>query len=270
MKRLPVKWRKIRQELESKDYIFDTEADISPRIFLMVSGGVDSMFLLDFMSRCNVRFDVLHFSHNIRSPEETQKDLDVVTRGVEKANLNREHKITLRHGVGSDLGGANSEHKCHLARKEFISNEQHRLHEEFHNSEYAKSKREEYGLKYEYAYYNLVPRGLVVTAHNMNDNMEQVFMALMRGESHKRLAMKVNQHNVCEPNVFRPLLNVPKSTIIASAKYRMVEWNEDKTNEDIHHERNWLRNVIIPQLMERRNIETAMREELYEASKAGY
>jgi tRNA(Ile)-lysidine synthase len=74
-------------------------------------------------------------------------------------------------------------------------------------------------------------------------------MRLMRGYPHDSLRM-----NKRSGDRYRPFLLVPKDEIERQARNRRVEWIEDESNADTVHERNWMRHVIIPQLMERRNV----------------
>ena len=46
--------------------------------------------------------------------------------------------------------------------------------------------------------------------------------------------------------IFRPLLNIDKSELIAYAKSRNLTWREDTSNRDTGYTRNLFRNVIIP------------------------
>ncbi len=50
---------------------------------------------------------------------------------------------------------------------------------------------------------------------------------------------------------WRPLLDIPRSALLAYARQHGLEWLEDPSNADIHHDRNFLRARIMPLLRER-------------------
>jgi tRNA(Ile)-lysidine synthase len=90
---------------------------------------------------------------------------------------------------------------------------------------------------------------MLVTGHHANDQLETVLLRLMRGYPDDNLRMKrINGTR------YRPLLEIPKEVILDQAKRRGVEWMDDDSNADNAMERNWVRNVLVPQMMERRNV----------------
>lgn len=259
-----VPFRKIRREIESQQYIFsdyDYCRAISPNIFLLVSAGMDSMFLLDFMSRCNIRFDVIHFVHGIRSADQSLADLALIHNTVAELNKDRDehNQITVRVGYGEGLSkGINVEGRAHEQRWAFVNNQRWRIRDEYLASDYVAAKRENPNEYTDYEIHEQTPGILAITAHHLNDNIEHTLMGLMRGKDHNRLSMQEKQYMHQDATRFRPLLQVPKKVIRKMAEVRGLEWNEDVTNHDNTAERNWLRNVIIPQLMERRNLDKSM------------
>ncbi len=198
-----ISWRKIRQKIQS-------HAD---SYVVAVSGGVDSMFLLDFMSRCDVRLHVAHVDHKLRENSYLERIL------VEEST--------------KALGLPFSYHECSsMAGVESIEAE-------------ARNQR--------YAYLQEVRLSTgsakIITAHHLNDQVETILLRLMRGHDHNTLGMRVDNGTV-----FRPLLEVPKELIRAESVRRGLKWIEDPTNASIDFERNWVRNSLIPQMLERRNV----------------
>jgi tRNA(Ile)-lysidine synthase len=53
------------------------------------------------------------------------------------------------------------------------------------------------------------------------------------------------------PHYLRPLLDVPRSTILEYAAMRDLEWVEDESNADISFDRNYLRHRVMPLLAKR-------------------
>lgn len=69
---------------------------------------------------------------------------------------------------------------------------------------------------------------------------------------------------VPHPRILRPLLEVKRSEILAYAKSRKLEWIEDDSNADSRYDRNFLRNELLPRLEARF---PAYRETLARASR---
>ena len=204
------------------------------------SGGMDSMVLLDFVSRLDIPFHVFHFVHGIRGETESLRDVEVIGEKVDKISTTREFPIKFHIRFGQNLRG--------------ISNQEATAR----NQRWAAIEEliEELGG-------GLTP---IMTAHHLNDDIEGIFMNLMRGRPQDTLSMrKINDSSF--PIVkYKPFLDIPKEDIKAWVNYSGIEYHEDSTNSDNSNERNWIRNVIIPQLMERRNLVKSMERELLKAS----
>jgi len=201
---MQIHWNRIIEEINST----------SERYLLCVSGGVDSMFMLEFFHKnCRQPFRVAHFNHDLR-PSADDEEAFVrdwcVRRGI---------KFLTARGDPAAMRDASS------------------LEAEARNQRYA--------------FFQAVKRDdeLVVTAHHANDQIETVLMRLIRGVPHDRLRMAKRV-----ADRYRPFLAVPREEIERQARNRRIDWIEDESNADIVHERNWMRHVIIPQLMERRNL----------------
>jgi tRNA(Ile)-lysidine synthase len=69
---------------------------------------------------------------------------------------------------------------------------------------------------------------------------------------------------ILSPCILRPLLEVTRNEIEAYAKARKLEWIEDDSNADSRHDRNFLRNELLPRLEARF---PAYRETLSRASR---
>ncbi|MGB0128453.1 MAG: tRNA lysidine(34) synthetase TilS, partial [Rhodocyclaceae bacterium] len=93
----------------------------------------------------------------------------------------------------------------------------------------------------------------LLTAHNRDDQIETVFLNLLRGAGPRGLAgMPVVQGQALRrqgcPKLLRPLLDVPREAILAYARQRGLEWVEDDTNRETDLRRNFLRHEILPPL----------------------
>ena len=91
-------------------------------------------------------------------------------------------------------------------------------------------------------------------AHQLDDQMETMFLQLLRGSGVKGLSampeMRV-QNDREAPRIIRPLLDVPRSEIEHYAKTRKLEWIEDESNENIGLDRNFLRHKVFPLIAQR-------------------
>lgn len=203
-------WRSIRKEVEST----------ADRYLVCVSGGVDSIFLLDFLNNSDVAIEVVHFNHDMRA--DSVEDLRLVEKYA------AEHNIPCWSSTAENLTPASSENAAREARWTFIE------------------KIADF-------------RGIqhIVTGHHADDQVENVFIRLMRGDPHFALTMD----KLTEVNGFiryKPLLDVAKDVIIRQATKLGLEWNEDSTNVSNRYDRNFVRNVLLPLLSTRTNIQKSI------------
>jgi tRNA(Ile)-lysidine synthetase-like protein len=85
----------------------------------------------------------------------------------------------------------------------------------------------------------------IVTAHHQDDVLETAIINLLRGSGRKGLTSLGSR-----PGIERPLLNVPKSDLIAYAKDQGLRWREDITNQDTDYLRNYVRHRLLPRFDE--------------------
>jgi len=85
----------------------------------------------------------------------------------------------------------------------------------------------------------------IITAHHQDDLIETALINLIRGTGRQGLSAISSN-----PDVLRPLLQVPKEQIINYAKANKLEWHEDSTNQDLDYLRNYLRHKILPNMDE--------------------
>lgn len=88
----------------------------------------------------------------------------------------------------------------------------------------------------------------LVTAHTRDDQAETVLLRILRGTGVGGLAGIASVRG----RVVRPLLRVGRDELRDVLAERGVPWREDPTNEDLSHDRNWLRRVVLPLLAGRR------------------
>ena len=81
----------------------------------------------------------------------------------------------------------------------------------------------------------------VITAHNLNDQMENWLFTGFHGQS--RLIPYRNK------NVIRPFLPTLKSNLIDWCKNKNVPWLEDPSNQNTNFMRNKIRHDILPEVV---------------------
>jgi tRNA(Ile)-lysidine synthase len=169
-----------------------------------VSGGVDSIVLLDLLSKMSgLNIIVAHFNHGIRPDSELDEKLVMKTADS--------YQLPFVVGNGR-LGHATSEDKAREVRYKFLND----------------AKR-------------LNGADSIITAHHQDDLLETAILNLLRGTGRRGLSAISDN-----PDIIRPLLNVPKPVILSYAKEHRLKWREDISNQDDRYLRNFIRHRITP------------------------
>jgi tRNA(Ile)-lysidine synthase len=184
----------------------------SARVAVALSGGIDSMVLLDALADVaagrSLELSAVHVHHGL-SPNADQWALfcaeHCASRNVELAV-----------------------HSLHLERKRGESLEA-----------LARDRR--------YEHFASCEVDVIALAHHADDQAETVLLQLLRGAGPRGLsAMPAFQRGT--PALLRPLLPLTRTTLAAYAKKRSLRWIEDESNTDTRHRRNFLRHEIAPRL----------------------
>ena len=116
-----------------------------------------------------------------------------------------------------------------------------------------------------YAAFAAARADYVALAHNLDDQVETVLLQLLRGAGVKGLSgMPFMRSLAARASVVRPLLDTPRGDIERYAKRRKLRWIEDESNLATHFTRNWLRIEVLPVIAER---VPAYRETLARAAR---
>ena len=185
------------------------------RVLLGVSGGVDSVVLLDVMTRLGYTCEVLHLNFGLR-PEATADAVFVRT-------LCKDRGITF-----------------HLEEVDTMS----RVHETSESLQMAARV-----LRYDAFVRTAKARriGYTASGHHADDQAETVLLNLMRGSGPEGLAgMRARRSLENEIVLIRPLLNETRNAILEYAKHRKLSWREDASNDDLRFKRVRLRQEIMP------------------------
>lgn len=192
------------------------------KIIVAVSGGPDSMCLLDVLrklkEKLKIEIVVAHVNHNIR--EEADSETLYIKKYCQKHNI----EIYIK-----------KENVIELAKKDKIG-------------------LEEEGRKVRYNFFDEVlektKSNKIAIAHNMNDKAETVLMNIIRGSGALGLkGIEPKRDN----KYIRPLIETERYEIEEYCKNNMLNPKHDKSNDDNTYTRNRVRNVLIPFLKENFN-----------------
>ena len=188
---------------------------------MAVSGGVDSMVLLDIFAKqaksqklkaksfkpsaSSFQLVVAHFNHGIRP--DAGKDEELVRETAER------HHLPFEIGYGH-LGPDASEDKARQARYAFL--------------EKIRAKHQ---------------ADAIITAHHQDDLLETAIINILRGTGRRGLTALAETSTVK-----RPLLAYSKKQVIKYAKENHLKWHEDPSNLDLKYLRNYVRAKIMPKL----------------------
>jgi len=96
-------------------------------------------------------------------------------------------------------------------------------------------------------------QSLVLTGHHQDDQVETFLLALKRGSGLKGLsAMAVHSpFGDKQQAILRPFLSCSRQEIVDYANENGLQWVEDESNQDTQFDRNFLRQVILPEFQQR-------------------
>jgi tRNA(Ile)-lysidine synthase len=188
------------------------------KILVAVSGGVDSVVLLDQLVKKYSAAEIVaaHFNHQIR--EAALRD----ARFVE--NLAKHYGVAYAYGQ-ADVPAYAAEHKMSL-------------------EDAARQLR--YGFLEKAALENGCLQ--VAVAHHADDQVETIVMRFLRGSGARGLSGMPEQRKLGAVTMIRPLLGVSRAAIELYAKENKLEHVVDETNTDTDILRNKIRHELIPLL----------------------
>ncbi len=100
--------------------------------------------------------------------------------------------------------------------------------------------------------YNSLDVGtVIILGHHLDDQVETVFFRVLRGTGLKGLSGMRRHMNINGKDFIRPLLHLTKEEILKYVIDQKLTYIEDQSNDDNAYSRNFLRNEIIPQIVER-------------------
>ncbi|SEH91435.1 tRNA(Ile)-lysidine synthase [Rheinheimera pacifica] len=186
-------------------------------VVLALSGGLDSMVLLDLLAKARLlqpfALQAVYINHGISASAAQWGDFcarQCTERGI--AFVQRSVALT---------GRDNLELKARTARyqalAEFICSDKH----------------------------------LLLTAHHGDDQLESLILALKRGSGPAGLSGIAAQRSFAAGMLSRPLLPFSRAELAVYAGQNQLNWVNDDSNEDTRFERNFIRQHITPVLLQR-------------------
>ncbi|MFM5226411.1 tRNA lysidine(34) synthetase TilS [Aeromonas veronii] len=91
----------------------------------------------------------------------------------------------------------------------------------------------------------------LLTAHHQDDQLETLLLALKRGAGLRGLAGILPSQPFAGGLLLRPLLDMSRAELAEAAASLPFGWVEDESNLDVSYDRNFLRQMLIPQLKAR-------------------
>jgi len=184
------------------------------QVLVAVSGGVDSIALIELCHRCEFEFSIAHFNFKLRGTESDEDALFV-------------KKLAAKYGVKyfekeHETGNYAAENKLSIQ---------------------AAAR----ALRYTW-FYTLInsktgkPFNYILTAHHSDDNIETILMNFFRGTGINGLKGILPKHD----KLIRPLLFAKKEELIIFADENNLDYREDSSNASEKYTRNYFRNEIIP------------------------
>lgn len=177
------------------------------RCLVAVSGGLDStvLFYLACQEIDPKHLVVAHYHHGTRKTADLDREL--VRRMAKKLGASF---VTAERPAQKEHA---SELSLRLDRRDFLKEAKKTQHCEF-----------------------------ILTAHHANDQLETLFMRLMRGTGPKGLSGIAEKKG---PWV-RPLLSLSRGELESFARENSIAWNEDESNSSRDYLRNRIRHDVIP------------------------
>lgn len=92
---------------------------------------------------------------------------------------------------------------------------------------------------------------LLLQAHHLDDQIETLFLRLLRGTGIEGMQGIPERRELAEGELLRPLLSLPRADLERYAERERLNWVEDPSNADQRFDRNFLRQRVLPTIAER-------------------
>jgi len=185
----------------------------APRVWLALSGGVDSVALLHWaVSQSISNLSIIHVNHNLQAEADSWADFcrSLASRYSLPVEIVSVH---VDPTVGAEEGARNARYQ---AFEQVLGS-----HE------------------------------ILIQAHHANDQAETFLFRLMRSASFRSLASIPRRRQLGKGLILRPLLDVSRREIEQYAQDNSLEYIIDPSNSEQLLDRNYLRHTVLPALVKR-------------------
>ena len=195
-------------ETQLKSILNDLSLTQKDVLILSVSGGVDSMCMLDYFNRHKYNIEVVHFNHQKR--EQSVAEAALVKHYCETYDIPF-HYYTI------DVEEGNFHHQAHILRQKYLLDA----------AQIAKSS-------------------YILTAHHLDDLLESILIKLTRGSNLLGYAGMQPIYQQKHITFVKPLLYVSKAQLLDYAKTHDVSFMDDESNDTEAYLRNRYRHAVVP------------------------
>ena len=190
-------------------------------VLVAVSGGLDSMVLLDVLTAMGISLTVAHLNHSLR--DGAAEDAAFVAGAAQRYGLPLQSG-TADVAAFADTNSQSIETAARTVRYGFLTQAAH-----------------------------AAGASVIAVAHHADDNIETVLHRILRGTHLRGLAGMPISRAMDGTRLVRPLLPCRREELLAYARRHGLDWREDPTNLDTDFRRNFLRHELLPLLRDRLN-----------------
>lgn len=198
--------------LSGNDLLHDFALDPKAPLIVAVSGGVDSMVLLNLLSQTTHPLIAATFDHQMRAT--SGDDVQLVEDYAKQLGVTVVAGEWLRKADQTV-----SEATARTARYQFLADTAHRYHSQY-----------------------------LVLAHHGDDQLEGILLQLARSGNVMAMSGMQPSRPLGDLQVLRPLLHFSKADLHAYAEKHHVPYSVDQTNADDTIARNRVRHLVTPVL----------------------
>ncbi len=193
------------------------------RYVIGVSGGCDSMYLLDILRQKGYHLYVAHVNYHWRY--DSDEDYFLV------------------------------KNYCHHYQIPFY-------YKECQKNDYQKGNFQDQAREIRYSFYQSIYLEHhcdgVLLAHHLDDHLETIYMQLQKHETVYYLGMK-EINRVMNMTIIRPLLDMKKQDILQACCKRQIPYRDDYTNFETDFERDCVRNIVLKKYTKKQKEELLIR-----------
>ena len=212
-------------------------------LLVAVSGGIDSVVLVDLLHQLHFSFAIAHCNFELRG-EESERD-EVFVTALAKRYSKPLFVQKFKTRLFAEASKLSIQEAARKLRYDWFS--------EIVNNQLSVISHQSSAISF------------IATAHHANDNIETLLINFFRGTGIGGL------HGILpkQSNVIRPLLFAKREEILQYANENNLHWVEDSSNASDTYTRNFFRHQIVPLVKEKfANVEDNLLQNIQRFSEA--